>query len=77
MSEELFNGKARALCESCYITDGNFKPLVKTRKGWQRWGDLQARKMRPTGFWNAVVCYVPDRSAYRINFGGQPETKSK
>lgn len=73
LGDPLFTGKAPALYGPCFITDGNFKPLKKTRKGWQQYADRQAAKMQPAGFWNGVVGYVPHRSAYRINYGGQPE----
>ena len=59
-------------CGLDFIRDSNWRPRMFTRKGLQRYGNIEARKLLPTGFWTACVSDT-GYGYWRLSFGGQPE----
>jgi hypothetical protein len=51
-----------------WLVDKNWKPKQMTRTQLQRFGDRQAKKKYPKGFWNA--CIFETDTYFRLSFGG-------
>jgi len=58
-----------------YVRDSDWKPMLKTEKGWLAYAERLAKeKNKGQKFvWYPVVPWVEWRDCFRINFRGQPE----
>lgn len=61
-----------AMCGGDFIRDTDWKPMRKTRKGWQRYADKLARKhsQRDNFQWFGKVSWIEWRDCYRVNIAG-------
>jgi len=66
--------RAMAMCGLGPVVGPDWKPMRKTRDGWQKYADKIAKREHPSGFWHGVVTWCGEY--YRISIAGQPhETK--
>jgi len=58
-----------------FVRGKDWKPVKKSKNDWQKWAEKQAKKHteRDKFTWYPVLCWIPGRNAFRINFAGQPE----
>lgn len=63
--------KASAVEGLDFIRDENWRPKLRTRKGWELYARREAAKKKPKGLWHGCVAWIEHRQAYRISYGGQ------
>jgi hypothetical protein len=65
--------KAKSGCD--FIRDEDWKPMLKTVKGWQQYADRMAKqKTKLERFnWQSVLFLNQDQNYCRINFASMPE----
>ena len=69
------NKRAKGVCGLGLVVNDNGSAGMRTRKGWQAWGDKYAKQKQKQDRipWTACVAYIEWRGMYRISLGYQQE----
>jgi len=65
----------KAVCGTVFIRGDNWKPKLRTERGWKQYAKREAGKMtkRDRFQWTGFSTRIEHREAFRISFGGQYE----